>query len=47
MHNDNKNKDIIILGEWATWGLNNTTLTAETEYSTDLSRSEKFLFKSS
>ena len=33
VHNDNKNKDISILGEWARRGLDNTTLTAETKYS--------------
>ena len=29
VHIDNKNKDISVLGEWATQGLNDTTLTAE------------------
>ena len=30
---DNKNKDVLILGKGRTQGLDNTTLTAETEYS--------------
>ena len=29
---DNKNKDIVILGEWPTQGLDDTTLTAEAKY---------------
>ena len=33
VHIDNKNKDILVLGEGLTQGLNNTTLTAETKYS--------------
>ena len=33
MHIDNKNKDILFLREWSTWGLDDTTLTAEAEYS--------------
>ena len=32
VHIDNKNKDILVLGEGLTQGLNNTTLTAETKY---------------
>ena len=32
VHVDNKNKDILILGERPTQGLDDTTLTAETKY---------------
>ena len=32
VHIDNKNKDILILGEGATQGLDDTTLTAEVKY---------------
>ena len=32
VHIDNKNKDILILGEGPTQGLNDTTLTAEARY---------------
>ena len=32
VHNDNKGKDILILGEGATQGLDDTTLTAEAKY---------------
>ena len=32
MHVDNKNKDILILGEGSTQGLDDTTLTAEGKY---------------
>ena len=32
-HIDNKGKDILLLGKGPTQGLNNTTLTAETQYS--------------
>ena len=41
MHANNKNKDILILGKWKTQGLDNTTLTAEAEYSIIFSRSER------
>ena len=41
MHTDNKNKDIFVLGNGATRGLDNTKLTAEAEYSINFSRSEK------
>ena len=33
MHANNKNKDILILGKGQTKGLDNTSLTAEAEYS--------------
>ena len=47
-HANNKNKDILILGKGQTQGLENTTLTAEAEYSTNFSRSQrKFCFKES
>ena len=32
VHIDNKNKDILILGEGTTQGLDDTTLTAEVKY---------------
>ena len=32
VHFDNKNRDILILGEKTTQGLDNTTLTAEVKY---------------
>ena len=38
---DNKNKDILILGIGPTQGLDNTTLTAEAEYSINFSRSQR------
>ena len=38
---DNKNKDILILGEGPTQGLDDTTLTAEAKYSINFSRSNK------
>ena len=41
VHTDNKNKDILILGKGTTWGLDNTTLTAEAEYSINFSKSER------
>ena len=45
VHTDNKNKYILILGKGTTQGLDNTTLTAEAEYSNDFSRSKrKFCF---
>ena len=36
VHIDNKNKDILILGEGSTLGLDDTTLIAETKYSINL-----------
>ena len=41
LHTNNKNKDILILGEGQTKGSDNTSLTAEVEYSINFSRSEK------
>ena len=38
VHIDNKNKDILILGIGPTQGLDDTTLTAEIEYSINFSR---------
>ena len=35
VHANNKNKDVLILGKRETKGLENTTLTTETEYSTN------------
>ena len=39
-HANNKNKDILILGKGERKGLHNTILTAEAEYSINLSRSQ-------
>ena len=41
VHVDNKGKDILILGEGPTWGLDDTTLTAEVKYSINFSQSGK------
>ena len=41
VHANNKIKDIFILGKGQTKGLDNTSLTAETEYSISFSRSER------
>ena len=38
---DNKNKDILILGEGPTQGLDDTTLTAEAKYPTDFTQPRK------
>ena len=38
---NNRNKDILILDKGPTQGLDNTTLTAEAEYSVNFSRSQK------
>ena len=38
---DNKNKDIVILGEWPTQGLDDTTLTAEAKYPINFTQSTK------
>ena len=47
VHIDNKGKDILILGEGPTQGLDDTTLTGEAKYSINFSRSQrKFCFKS-
>ena len=40
-HIDNKNKDLFILGEGPTQGLNNTTLTAEAKYPINFTQSGK------
>ena len=41
VHIDNKNKDILILGEGPIQGLDDTTLTAEAEYSINFTQSGK------
>ena len=41
VHVDNKNKDMLIFGKGSTQGLDNTTLTAEAEYSLNFSRSQR------
>ena len=41
LHIDNKGKDILILGEGPTQGLDDTTLTAEAKYSINFSRSQR------
>ena len=41
VHIDNKNKDILILGEGSTQGLNDTTLTAEAKYPVNFTESGK------
>ena len=41
MHVDNKEKDILILGEGPTQELDNTTLTAEAEYPINFTQSGK------
>ena len=41
VHANNENKDILILGKGQPQGLDNTTLTAEAEYSINFSRSQK------
>ena len=41
VHIDNINKNILILGKGPTQGLDNTTLTAEIEYSINFSRSQR------
>ena len=40
-HIDNKGKDILILGKRLTQRLNDTTLTAEAEYSINFTRSQR------
>ena len=45
VHIDNKNKDILILGEGPTQALNDTILTSEAKYPINLTKSEKrFVF---
>ena len=41
VHIDNKNKDILLLGEGPTQGLNDTTLTAESIYSINFRQPSK------
>ena len=41
VHPDNKKKDILILGKGPTQGLDDTTLTAEAEYSINFPRSNR------
>ena len=41
VHIDNKNKDILVLGEGTTQGLNNTTMTAEYKYPINFIQSGK------
>ena len=41
VHTNNKNKNILILGKGPTQGIDDTTLTAEAEYSINLSRSNR------
>ena len=45
VHVDNKKKDILILGEGPTQGLNGTTLTAEKKCSINFAENSKKLFK--
>ena len=41
VHIDNKNKNILILGEGPTQGLDDTTLAAEAKYPTNFTQSNK------
>ena len=41
VHNDNKNKDILILGEGPTQGFGDATLTAEAKYPINFTQSGK------
>ena len=41
VHIDNKKKDILVLGERPTQGLNDTTLKAEAKFSINFSRSNR------
>ena len=41
VHIDDKNRDILVLGEGPTQGLNNTTLTARFEYPINFTQSRK------
>ena len=43
-HVDNKGKDILILGEGPTQGLDDTTLTAEAKYPINFTNQEKDLY---
>ena len=44
LHVDNKGKDILILGEGPTQGLDDTTLTAETKYPINFTQSGKKIY---
>ena len=46
MHLDNKKKDILVLGKGPTQGSDDTTITAEVEYSINFSRLNKHFFLS-
>ena len=46
VHIDNKGKDILILGEGPTQGLDDTLLTVEAKYLINFSRSQRIFFKS-
>ena len=46
VHVDNKGRDILILGEGPTQGLNDTTLTAEAKYVINFTQSGKILITS-
>ena len=41
MHSDNKNKDILIIGERPSQGLDNTTLKAEAKYPINVTQQRK------
>ena len=47
VHIDDKNKDTLILGEGATQGLDDTTVTAEAKYPINFTQSEKIFVSSS
>ena len=46
VHNDNKEKDILILGKSPIQGLNNTMFTAETQYSINFTQPNQICIKS-
>ena len=41
MHIDSKNKNILVLGEWPTQGLDDATITAEAKHPINFEGSEK------
>ena len=43
VHANNENKDILVLGEGPTQGLNDNTISAETKYSINFTQSGKKL----
>ena len=45
VHVDNKKKDVLVLGEGPTQGLDGITLTAEKKYSISFTENNKTLFK--